>query len=471
MSLSQQELGDGLFELRYSGRHFLMRAFPVRIVEVEGSINLDDLNPRIREFLMGPVPTLPVAFLGFGAVELVATTRCNLRCTHCTARSFDGEAESTFYGMPSKDMTRDTMFAAIDAGIRQLEMRLEKAPGVTPTFEMFVTGGEPLLVLEDLLAAFSFARKRLAALGRDNYVFTPHIVTNGTLIDGAAARALARAETALTLALDSPANQVRVDALGTPATPRAIGGLRHLIAAQHPRTSVNVVIAGECVDKLDEVMSYLEGERAFDGITTIQLSPLAPPIQHTQHAGRGLSPRLSGYSDPRACRVFSEKLIEYSKKFSFDMKDYGKKVGALLQQGGSLYRCPVAEWKWCAVPSGDVFACHQLVGIESFMMGNLHNEDWYDSPASWAIRSRFLERTVLSVSSCRECALCSTCVAFVDCPARSWLERGDISVVPEHYCQCGKIYLEKLLGEQICHLVDHGQPAAFPLSSLSERSV
>ena len=273
------------------------------------------------------------------------------------------------------------------------------------------------------------------------------------------------AGTHVTVALDSPFNQVRVDLKGEPATPDAIVGLKHLVAAGHPNAVVNVVIAGEQMHLVEEVMSYLESQGAFDGVSSIQLSPLAPPIAHTEHANRGLSARKSGFNVTTECDAFSGKLIEYSGRYDLDMKGYASKVGAWMLQGGTPYRCPVAEWKWVATPNGDVYACHQLVGIDPFLMGNLHDEGWYNQPSAVAIRERFLERTTERADLCQSCVLKSTCMVFVDCPARSFLEMGDEKKVTPHYCQCGKIYLERLLAEQLIALFDTGQIAVKPLSN------
>jgi len=465
--LHQRKIADNLFALEYRGRFFLMQAYPVRVIEVDrpippGKVSAE-LIAAVRGDDQGSKNSAPT-FRGFAAVEFIATTHCNLRCTHCTARTFDEDDDPTFYGLAVEHMARETMFAAIDAGIDQLQERLTVFPIAKPVFEMFITGGEPLMVWEDLKSIFQYARKRLHAIpDTAGFVFTPHIVSNGQLVDESIARELAEEETVITIALDSPLNQVRVDGKGQAATPQAIEGIRNLVAAGHRRTSVNVVVDGDDLRHVDDIFSYLDDLGAFDGITTIQMSPLAPPIQHTEHAGKGFAPRTSGYRNPNTCREFSEKLIEYSRRFDLDMKLYGSKLGGWLTQGGTLYRCPVAEWKWCVAPNGDVYACHQLVGIEEFKMGNVHESDWYASPQAQAIRSRFLERTAFKADLCGNCALVSTCMVFVDCPARSYLEEGDIFAVTPHYCECGKTYLEKLLGEHIISLMDHGAPADRPL--------
>jgi uncharacterized protein len=361
------------------------------------------------------------------------------------------------------DMPLEVMLNAIEEAIRQLESRQASSPNKSLIFEMFITGGEPILVWPALRKALQYAKSRLGAVRHvGEVVFTPHIVTNGTLIDDTVAAQLAESETVITVALDSPFNEVRVDASGTPATPSALVGLKRLIKAGHKRTSVNVVVPGETFSQIDRIFGYLEDQNAFKGVTSIQLSPLAPPIQHTEFAEKKLATKRSGYLDPNVCREFSMKLIEYSIRYGLDMKQYGAKVGSLMEQGGARYRCPVAEWKWCVSPNSDVWACHQLVGIEKFRMGNLMDRGWYDSPHARSIRDLFLGRTVESADLCRDCVLSGCCMVFVDCPARSFLEMGDVYLVTPHYCECGKTYLECLFGEHLISLADRGRVAKPP---------
>lgn len=462
--LSQKKLTNGIFELVYKGRIFLMNVYPIRIIEIDSIIESHELTSEVLKYLRKDSDGDSMEeFRGFGAIEFIATTRCNLRCTHCTARAFDNPNES-YYGMPAMDMPLETMYAAIDAAIDQLLDRLEKQPSQTVNFEMFITGGEPLLVWNDLSKSIDYAKNKLQKISNiSEFNFTPHVVTNGLLINEIIAEDLKRQNVVVTIALDSPFNEVRVDSNGNPGTPLALKGLKQLMKVGHKRTSINVVVPGEKINSIDKIFDYLEKFDAFKGITTIQLSALAPPIQHTRFAGKGLSAKyVNGYHDVNNCSIFSEKLINYSEKYDLDMKLYASKLASWLQQGGTKYRCPVAEWKWCVAPDGYIYACHQLVGIGKFKMGYLFENNWYYDKMSMSIRNQFLKRTVFEANLCQDCVLVTSCMVFVDCPARSYLEEGDIKKVPLHYCLCGKTYLEKLLGEHIISLIDTGCTSKHP---------
>ncbi len=450
--LQQKKIGDNLFFLEYKERYFIMNTYPIKIIEIEEPIS--EPNSFLTDYLKTD-SFENQDYSGFGAVEFVATTRCNLMCKHCTARTFDNDNHS-FYGMPSMDMTKQKMQKAVISAINQLNERQATNFSEYINFEMFITGGEPLLVWDNILSTLKFTVKELKKIQNiKEFKFNPHIVTNGVLITDKIAKELKENDVIVTVALDSPYNEVRINKDNYSATPDAIKGLQKLIKVGHKKTSVNVVIAGEKMSIIDKVFDYLKEKKAFEGISAIQLSALAPPIQHTEYANKGLSIKENtGFNNSSNCLLFSEKLIEYSFKYKTDMKLYSSKLSSNLMQGGNRYRCPVAEWKWCIVPNGDIYACHQLVGIDKFKLGNIDMEDWYTSNQSKYIRKLFTERTVFKADLCADCVLSTSCMVFVDCPARSYLEEGDINKVPKHYCLCGKTYLETLLGEHIINLID-----------------
>lgn len=39
---------------------------------------------------------------------------------------------------------------------------------------------------------------------------------------------------------------------------------------------------------------------------------------------------------------------------------------------------------------------------------------------------------------------------------------NEVLIRCSHYCECGKVYLEKLLGDYMVRLLDYGQPAKEP---------
>lgn len=450
------KLGDRVFVVESRGAWYLINTLPFTIYHLPEADSFEAAARFGQETLKeGALPlAMPAGFgeyEGFYALEFVMTTKCNLRCTHCCART---EGSDTFYGYSSADLDQNTIKATCDYAIRELTTSLKQTPKETALFKVFITGGEPLLNWSNVKYALDYLRGELQSLQNRTGVkttFVAHIVSNGCNITGEIAAYIAEHGILITISLDTPIHQIRVDSAGRPATPKAIEGLFSLLAAGCKTASVNLVVPGEKIYQVDEMMEYLRAFGFFEKITTIQMSPLAPPIHETVFAGKGKQAKLTGYRAKANCQHFAHKLIEYSDRFSLDMKLYARKLRSNVKQGGFVYRCPGAQWKWCVVPGGDVFACHQLVNLDSFKMGNIHQLDAAGTLGQQmqAVQQKFRERTVFKASPCHDCVLQTICMVFVDCPARSWLECGDLYQVPQHYCDCAKEYLEKILEDFI----------------------
>jgi len=172
---------------------------------------MDAPAPAGRLTLAPPVaPAAPVATIAFRHLTAlwvqVTGTLCNLQCTHCINAS--GPREPWLAPMEAETVRRHVVEAA--------------ALGVK---EIYFTGGEPFLHAE-ILPLLAFALERAPTT----------VLTNGTLIDDAAAGALAalaagaRYSLEIRVSLDDP-DAARNDVVRGPgAFRRALGAIRRLEA-------------------------------------------------------------------------------------------------------------------------------------------------------------------------------------------------------------------------------------------------
>ena len=167
------------------------------------------------------VPDAPPLTPGLRYLLLHLTDRCTLRCKHC----FIGPQTGT--DLPFAEITRlADEFAALQ-GLR-----------------FIVSGGEPMMHRH-----FWKLNDRLPT-----YPFRSILLTNGTLLDREAARALRFHE--VQVSLDGPQDahdQLR----GAGSYRRAIAALRHLAAAGVPISVATVVFAGN-LERFDELEKILE---------------------------------------------------------------------------------------------------------------------------------------------------------------------------------------------------------------------
>jgi len=167
------------------------------------------------------VPTAPPLIPSLRYLLVHLTDRCTLRCRHC----FIGP--QTGADLPLAEVLRLADEFAVLQGLR-----------------FIVSGGEPLMHRH-----FWRLNDRLPA-----YPFRSILLTNGTLLDRQAARALRFHE--VQVSLDGP--QRAHDALrGTGSFRRAIAALRHLAEAGVPTSVASVVFAGN-LGLFDELEKILE---------------------------------------------------------------------------------------------------------------------------------------------------------------------------------------------------------------------
>jgi radical SAM protein with 4Fe4S-binding SPASM domain len=201
------------------------------------------------------------------------TDRCTLRCRHC----FIGPQTGADLPLPGVLRLADE-FAALQ-GLR-----------------FIVSGGEPLMHRH-----FWRLNDRLPA-----YPFRSILLTNGTLLDREAARALRFHE--VQVSLDGP--QDAHDRLrGAGSFRRAIAALRHLAAAEMPISVASVVFAGN-LERFDELQELL-GEFPLRGWSIDVPCPagamadnaelLPDPAQAARLMGRSFGGGFYGSSAGWAC--------------------------------------------------------------------------------------------------------------------------------------------------------------------------
>jgi radical SAM protein with 4Fe4S-binding SPASM domain len=218
---------DALYELDDEGLRFLASG-PSREAAERSAETSAFLDFCLAENLLVPVPAAaPVAVpdapplvpsLRYLLVHL--TDRCTLRCGHC----FIGRQTGT--DLPLADLLRVADEFALLQGLR-----------------FIVSGGEPLMHRH-----FWRLNERLP-----RYPFRSILLTNGTLIDREAARALRFDE--VQVSLDGPPDAH--DRLrGTGSFRRAIGALRHLADAGVTLSVATVVFSGN-IDRFEELEEIL----------------------------------------------------------------------------------------------------------------------------------------------------------------------------------------------------------------------
>lgn len=169
---------------------------------------------------------------------LHVTNACNLRCSYC------------YINKSSDAMRPETARAAVDTLI---DAALRHG---LPAVLIKYAGGEPALQLPLIAETHRYAQRRAAAHG---LALQGGVLSNGTLISAAAARALRDLQLSLMVSLDGLAganDAQRPTAGGRPSFAAVAAGLGHAVAAGL-RPTVGITVTGRSVAGLPGLVAWL----------------------------------------------------------------------------------------------------------------------------------------------------------------------------------------------------------------------
>ena len=449
-----RKLDERVFAISSRGAWFILNTFPFMAYQIKDAAGFGELEEVYRSEMKGTdlIPwSEDYAFKGFFAMEWVMTGDCNLNCPHCFAHVSGEEGR---YGLGKTALTADELRLGIDKAVIAFETDIIANELEEAEFQLFIIGGEPLMEFEHMTEAIDYLEQKLLRIekthGMRKLTLNFFLATNGLLIDDWIASYLSKGPFTVSVSIDTPINPIKLDEKKSRKTEVAIRGAKKLLDNGMKKVIINCVIPAQKVYQLDDIMQYIEGFGIMDKISGVQISPLTPPTRQAKYSGcteeRVI---ISDWSkDLDRCRFFSKKLIEYCTKYNADMKKYHQRIKSMVSAGGMGYRCPVGQWKWCLVPGGDIYPCHQFVGIETYKMGNVRDSMETFREKNATMEALFRARTVFQVKPCDDCPLQACCCVFIDCPGRALLEGGDMYHVPEHQCLMAKDYLLHIL-EQV----------------------
>lgn len=456
--LKYEKIAERKFLVETDSKYYLVVTYPFKIYYLDTN-DFFDAREAIEQFEIPEVDfeEYKKNINSYFCLELLPTLKCNLSCTGCIAKkSLNSDGE--LYNLDScQDMSEEMIYGCICKAINLLEQRIinKEMNGDDVSLHFFITGGEPFMNGDNLLNALLRGKESFIKManyyGKKPY-YNVQIVTNGILIKESQINSIKELNALITISFDTPYNVNKIDYAGMSHRNEQLDNFFMLINHGHKRVSANLCVSADCVDKLDDMMQYLDDCGVVKNASSIQMSPMSPPIHYSENLS-GNEKVISSYKTiPGSAQKFSQKLIDFSQKYNIDMKLYRRRMTALIQQGGLLLRCCILNNKWCITPSGDIYTCHMLGGIDEYHVGSIYDEKWMESEKYKSLSEKFYNRITYQLTPCKDCVLQTICINFIDCPARDLLENGDLDVVGEHQCEAAKSYLldifEKILHEE-----------------------
>ncbi len=330
---------------------------------------------------------------------------CNLNCEYCFA------SQGKYHG--------ERALMSFEVGKRALDFLIEHS-GTRRNLEVDFFGGEPLMNWETVKQLVAYGRSREAETNK-HFRFT--LTTNGILIDDDVIDFCNREMHNVVLSLD---------------------GRREV----HDRLRKNIAGEGsydKIVPKFQKLVASRGGEGYYvRGTFTHNNTDFTEDIFHMAELGfdqLSMEPVVCSPDDPYALTEEDlPKLFEQYEILAKDMLRREKEGHPItfyhymidLQHGPCIYKrisgCGSGTEYLAVTPQGELYPCHQFVGDEKYLMGNI-----WDGVTNTALRDKFKRCNVYARPQCADCWAKLYCSG--GCAANAYHAEGDITGVYEYGCR------------------------------------
>ena len=337
---------------------------------------------------------------------------CNLTCSYCFASQGD------FHG--------DRALMSYDVGRQALDFLVSHS-GNRRNLEVDFFGGEPLMNFGVVKQLVAYARSIEEAAGK-HFRFT--LTTNGMLIDDDVIDFCNREMDNVVLSLDGRKevhDRFRVDHTGHGSYDRIVPLFQKLVRARGGR---NYYMRGTFTHFNPDFTKDLF-HMADLGFTELSMEP----VVCSPDSPSALTPEDLEIVK-REYELLAEEMLRREKEgrpltFYHYMLD--------LQEGPCIYKrvsgCGSGTEYMAVTPWGDLYPCHQFVGDERYLLGNV-----YDGVTNEELREEFRACNAYSRPDCRDCWARLYCSG--GCAANSMHATGSISGVYRAGCELFKKRIE-----------------------------
>ena len=336
---------------------------------------------------------------------------CQLRCKYCFASTGD-------FGKGRKLMSLETGKHAID-------FLLENS-GNRPNLELDFFGGEPLMNFNVVKQIVEYARSREKEFNK-KFRFT--ITTNGLLLDDEKIDFINKEMSNVVLSIDGRKevnDYFRVLPNGQGCYDMIIPKYKKLVEGRGDKEYyVRGTFTNRNKDFSNDVFALYEA-----GFDQISVEPVVGDSDEYALVMDDL-PEIFDEYERLADRIIENE--KNGKKFNFFhfMIDLDQGPCAIKRLRG----CGCGNDYVAITPDGDIFPCHQFVGIDEYKMGNI-DEGTFDQE----MKADFAQAHVYSKPECRECWAKFYCSG--GCNANNYQYQGDIRKAHKISCELEKKRLE-----------------------------
>ena len=339
---------------------------------------------------------------------------CNLRCKYCFAD--EGEYKGC----------RKPMSAEV--GKRAIDYVLENS-GNIKNIEVDLFGGEPLMVFDTIKEIVDYAKEK-DKLYNKNIRFT--MTTNATLLNDEIIDYIDKNMGNIILSIDGRKevnDNVRIRVDGSGCYDRILPNIKKMVDRRDPSKQYYArgTFTRENTDFFEDVMAL-----ANEGFSEISIEPVVLPDSHNLSIRSEDLPKIYEQYD-----MLYKEMLRRAENNDNPFKFYHFNID--LNGGPCVYKRIAgggAGHEYVAItPDGDIYPCHQFVGNEEFLLGNINS-----GIKNKNLSKDFKNAHIYNKPKCKECWARFYCSG--GCQANNFNFNGDIHVPYEIGCEMQKKRIE-----------------------------
>ncbi len=353
---------------------------------------------------------------------------CNLRCAYCFAATGD-------FGTGRKLMPVETGKAAIDFLLERSASREQ--------LELDFFGGEPLMNFDAIVEIVRYAREREKECGK-HFRFT--VTTNGMLLDDEKIEFINKEMSNVVLSIDGRAcvnDKVRKTVNGKGCYDIILPKFKQLVDARDKNKDYYVrgTFTKWNLDFAEDVFSLYEA-----GFDQISVEPVVAEEKYSYALTEEDLPAVFAEYERLSEKLLAQDRAGKHFNFFHFMIDLDQGPCAIKRLRG----CGCGNEYVAITPDGDIYPCHQFVGIEEYKMGNLEDGTFNED-----MKQVFAKTHIYNKPKCRDCWAKFYCSG--GCNANNYQYQGDIHEAHRLSCEMEKKRLECAIMIQAQHMLDRDE--------------
>ena len=338
---------------------------------------------------------------------------CNLRCKYCFAD--EGEYKG------------DRKIMTAKVGKKALDFVIENS-GPRKNIEVDLFGGEPLMAFDVVKEIVEYG-KIIGKQHNKNIRFT--MTTNATLLNDEIMQYIDNNMGNIVLSIDGRKEvndnvRVRVDGSGCYDT--ILPKIKKMaeMRGENKQYYARGTFTRANTDFFEDVKHMVDL-----GFKEISIEPVVLPENHPLSLRKEDLPKIFEQYD----KLYEEMIKKHEE--DKDFKFYHFNID--LQGGPCVYKriagCGAGHEYVAITPEGDIYPCHQFVGNEKFIMGNI-----FDGELNNEIALTFKQAHIYNKPKCKDCWARFYCSG--GCQANNFNFNGDLNIPYELGCEMQKKRIE-----------------------------